>query len=204
MSATAVPPNRSVKGQAAPEPTLAFATPQAWEAWLAKHHATSTGLWLRLYKKDSGHATVTYAQALDAALCYGWIDGQTKPLDAESWLRRFTPRRPRSAWSKINLGHVERLIQAKRMKPAGLAQVQQAQADGRWQRAYDSPKSLSIPDDFLKALGKDKQAKAFFSTLNRANLYAIAYRLQTAKKPETRQRRMEQILVMLAQGNKFH
>jgi uncharacterized protein YdeI (YjbR/CyaY-like superfamily) len=191
-------------GKAAAETGRAFATAQAWEAWLAKHHAASTGLWLRLYKKSSGRATVTYAEALDGALCYGWIDAQLKPLDAESWLRRFTPRRPRSAWSKINILHAERLIQAKRMKPAGLARIQEAQADGRWQRAYDPPRAMVVPDDFLKALGKDQKAKAFFATLNRANLYAIAYRLQTAKKPETRRRRMETILAMMAGGKKFH
>jgi uncharacterized protein YdeI (YjbR/CyaY-like superfamily) len=189
---------------AALEPTLAFATAKAWEAWLAKHHADATGLWLRLYKKASGHPTVTYAEALDCALCYGWIDAQLKPLDATSWLRRFTPRRPNSVWSSVNVGHAKRLIRAQRMRPAGLAQVHAAQADGRWRRAYDPPKAMAIPADFLRALASDKQAKAFFATLNRANLYAIAYRLQTAKKPETRERRMRSILAMLAQGKKFH
>jgi uncharacterized protein YdeI (YjbR/CyaY-like superfamily) len=191
-------------GKPAAEPQRAFTTAQAWEAWLAKHHATASGLWIRFYKKASGHPTITHAQALDAALCYGWIDAHVKPLDAESWLHRFTPRGLKSGWSKINIGHAERLIQAKRMRPAGLARIQEAQADGRWQRAYDSPKAMSMPDDFLKALGKDKKAMAFFKTLNRANLYAIAYRLQTAKKPETRQRRMDLILAMLAEGKKFH
>jgi uncharacterized protein YdeI (YjbR/CyaY-like superfamily) len=191
-------------GKAGPEPVLAFATAKAWEAWLAKHHASATGLWLRLYKKASGHPTVTYAEALDGALCYGWIDAQLKPLDAESWLRRFTPRRTQSAWSKINCRHAERLIQAQRMRPAGLARIQEAQADGRWQRAYDPPKAMAIPDDFLKALKKDPAAQAFFESLNRANHYAITYRLQTAKKPETRLRRMESILAMLAAGKKFH
>ena len=191
-------------GKPAAEPRQAFATAKAWEAWLVKHHAASTGLWLRLYKKNSGRPTVSYAEALDVALCYGWIDAQLKPLDAESWLRRFTPRRPQSPWSKINIGHAERLIQAKRMRPAGLARIQEAQTDGRWQRAYDSPKAMAVPQDFLKALKKHPKAKAFFDTLNRANLYAIAYRLQTAKKPETRERRMDQILAMLAEGKKFH
>jgi uncharacterized protein YdeI (YjbR/CyaY-like superfamily) len=191
-------------GKPAAEPVKAFATAKAWEAWLAKHHAVSTGLWVRFHKKSSGHPTVGRAEALDVALCYGWIDAQAKPLDQDSWLQRFTPRGPKSGWSKINTGHAERLIQAKRMRPAGLARIQEAQADGRWQRAYDSPKAMTVPEDFLKALGKDKKAKAFFDTLNRANLYAIGYRLQTAKKPETRQRRMEQILEMMAQGKKFH
>jgi uncharacterized protein YdeI (YjbR/CyaY-like superfamily) len=191
-------------GKPAAEPQRAFSTAKAWEAWLAKRHATATGLWIRFYKKSSGHPTVTHAEALDAALCYGWIDAHAKPLDALSWLHRFTPRGPRSGWSKINIGHAERLIQSKRMRPAGLARIQEAQADGRWQRAYDSPKAMTIPDDFLKALGKDKKAKAFFDTLNRANLYAIAYRLQTAKKPETRRRRMDRILAMLAEGKRFH
>ena len=191
-------------GKPAAEPVKAFATAKAWEAWLAKHHAVSTGLWVRFHKKNSGRPTVGRAEALDVALCYGWIDAQAKPLDQDSWLQRFTPRGPKSGWSKINLGHAERLMKAKRMRPAGLARIQEAQADGRWQRAYDSPKAMAVPEDFLKALGKDKKAKAFFDTLNRANLYAIAYRLQTAKKPETRQRRMEQILEMMAQGKKFH
>jgi uncharacterized protein YdeI (YjbR/CyaY-like superfamily) len=189
---------------AAAERVLAFETPAEWEAWLARHHASSPGVWLRLYKKASGKASITHAQALEEALCYGWIDGQGRPKDARSWLQRFCPRRARSPWSRINTQHAERLIKAGRMQPAGLAEVAAAKKDGRWQRAYDSPKNMVIPEDFLKELSKDAKAKAFFDGLNRANLFSIAYRLQTAKKPETRERRMQAILAMMARGEKFH
>ena len=168
------------------------------------NHEKCDGIWLRLFKKDSGKATVTYAEALDQALCFGWIDGQVKSLDELSWVQKFTPRRTRSGWSKRNTELVERLAKAGLMMPAGLLAVEAAKADGRWHAAYDSPRNTKPPEDFLKALGKDKKAKAFFGTLNRANVYAIVYRLQTAKKPETRARRMEVILAMLGRGEKFH
>ena len=172
--------------------------------WLSANHRKSTGIWLRMFKKDSGEPSINYAQALDQALCFGWIDGQKRPFDERSWLQRFTPRRPRSGWSKRNTEHAERLIEAGQMKPAGQAEIDAAKKDGRWTAAYDSPSKATIPKDFLAALRKNKKATAFFESLNKANLYAIAYRLQTAKKPETRQRRMETILAMLARGEKFH
>jgi uncharacterized protein YdeI (YjbR/CyaY-like superfamily) len=181
-----------------------FPSASAFRDWLAKHHGQTGGFWLRIFKKDSGEKSLTYAEARDEALCYGWIDGQAKACDDRSWLQRFTPRRPSSGWSKINTQHAERLIKAGRMTPAGLKQVEAAKADGRWSVAYDSPRNASPPEDFLKALDKNKKAKAFFSTLNKANIYSIVYRLQTAKKPETRQKRVKMILAMLSRGEKFH
>ena len=181
----------------------AFASPAALRKWLAANHRKADGIWLRIAKKDSGIKSVNYAEALDEALCFGWIDGQKKLGDSTTFLQRFTPRRARSGWSKINTGHVERLIREGRMQPAGLAEVEAAKQDGRWHAAYDSPSRMSVPEDFLAALAKDAKAKAFFEGLNKANLYAIAYRLQTAKKPETRQRRMETILDMMRRGEKF-
>jgi uncharacterized protein YdeI (YjbR/CyaY-like superfamily) len=186
------------------EAILPFKTPKAFEAWLAKQPKSSPGIGLRLYKKASGIPSISYAEALDVALCYGWIDAVKKSYDAESWLQRFCPRRPKGKWSKLNTQHVQRLIKAGRMRPAGLAAVAAAKADGRWKAAYDSPGESKVPADFLKALAKDKQALAFFGTLNRANHYAIAYRLQTAKKPETRQRRFELLLGMMKKGQKIH
>jgi uncharacterized protein YdeI (YjbR/CyaY-like superfamily) len=185
-------------------PIISFASPAEWHAWLAENHATSNGVWLKFFKKVSGRKSISYAEALDEALCHGWIDGQVKSYDAVSWLHKFTPRRPKSLWSKINTGHVARLHKLKKMKPAGLATVEAAKRDGRWQAAYDSPGNATIPKDFLDLLGKNKKAKAFFETLNKTNLYSIAWRLQTAKKPETRERRMKAILAMLAKGEKFH
>ena len=174
----------------AERPTKPFKSQAAFDAWLAKHHAKADGIWLQYFKKASGRLTITYAEALDVALCYGWIDGQRKSLDAESFLQLYTPRRKRSLWSKINKGHVARLIESGRMQPAGLAEVERAKADGRWDQAYGNAKDIAIPADFLRALAKNKKARAFFATLNKANTYAIAWRLATAKKPETRARRM--------------
>jgi len=184
--------------------TLAFKLAAEFRAWLANNHHEPAGIWLRIFKKDSGQKTVTYAEALDQALCFGWIDGQKKTFDEHSWIQRFTPRRARSGWSKINTQHVERLTIAGLMMPAGVKAVEAAKADGRWQAAYDSGRNAAPPEDFLAALGNNKKAKTFFETLNRANVYAIVYRLQTAKKPETRARRMENILAMLSRGEKFH
>jgi uncharacterized protein YdeI (YjbR/CyaY-like superfamily) len=184
--------------------TLSFASPRAFRAWLTKNHKRSEGIWLRIYKRDSGVATVTYAEALDQALCYGWIDGQKQPHDAQSWLQKFTPRRPNSGWSKNNTGHAERLIMSGEMTAAGLREVKSAKTDGRWQAAYDAFGSSAVPDDFLKELARNKKAKAFFATLNKTNLYSIVYRLQTAKRPETRAKRMLAIIAKLARGEKFH
>lgn len=184
--------------------TLSFASAAAWEKWLAKHHSGSDGIWLRFFKKNSGAATVTHAEALDEALCSGWIDGQLQKFDEQSWLQKFTPRRPKSIWSKKNIEHAIRLRKAKKMKPAGLKQIEAAKADGRWAKAYDSPKAMQVPEDFLRELAKNEKAQKFFETLNRANLYAIGWRLQTAKKTKTREKRMKAILEMLARGEKFH
>lgn len=181
-----------------------FKTAADFRKWLAKNHAKSEGIWLRFYKKHTGIQSINYAGAVDEALCYGWIDGQANALDEKSWIQRFTPRRAKSNWSKINTGHAKRLIKAKKMRAPGLKAIEAAKKDGRWHTAYDSPKTSRVPDDFLKALNKNKKAKEFFKTLNKQNLYAISYRLQTAKKPETRERRLKLILGMLAQQKKFH
>jgi uncharacterized protein YdeI (YjbR/CyaY-like superfamily) len=183
---------------------LRFKSSAAFRLWLEKNHARSDGIWLRFFKKASGKKSVTRAEAIDQALCHGWIDGQAKPFDESSWLQKFTPRRSRSGWSKLNTQHVERLTKSGEMTPAGMKAVEAAKADGRWTAAYASPKNAVPPDDFLKALAKNKKAMAFFETLNRANLYAIVYRLQTAKKPETREKRMKLILAMMRAGKKFH
>ena len=183
---------------------LSFRSAAEFRKWLAANHRQSDGIWLRIFKKNSGESTITYAEALDEALCFGWIDGQKQRHDEASWRQRFTPRRPKSGWSKINTQHAERLIQAGRMHEADMSQIDAAREDGRWKAAYDSPSKAAIPEDFLAELRRDKKAQAFFDSLNKANRYAIAYRLQTAKKPETRQRRMEMILAMLARGEAFH
>ena len=185
-------------------PVRSFASEAAFEKWLRTNHTHSPGLWLRFFKKSAARKALEHEGALDVALCYGWINGQLKKFDNGSYLHKFTPRGARSVWSKVNREHVERLTKENRMRPAGLAAVVAAKKDGRWEKAYDSPSNMKIPTDFLKALAKDKQAKAFFDTLNRANRYSIAWRLQTAKKPETRQRRMEAIVTMLGQEKKFH
>jgi len=185
-------------------PILAFSSQKAFETWLSKKHASVSGVWIQFFKKDSDTKTITHAEALDVALQYGWIDSQLKPYDAVSYLHKFTPRGSRSIWSKINTEHAERLIKEKKMKPAGLTQVEAAKKDGRWEAAYASSKTIEIPADFLKGLKKNKEASKFFKSLNKANIYAIAWRLHTAKKPETRQKRMETILEMLASGKSFH
>lgn len=183
---------------------LSFASAPELRAWLAKNHRRSGGFLLRVYKKDSGMDGVSYADALDQALCYGWIDGQKLPGDKQFWLQTFTPRRPKSGWSKKNTERAERLIKSREMTAAGEEEIDAAKADGRWQAAYDSFGSAFIPEDFLKQLAGNKKAKAFFATLNKTNLYSIAYRLQTAKKPETREKRMRIIIEKLERGEKFH
>lgn len=183
---------------------LAFRTAREWETWLERHHDTSDGIWLRIYKKGSGEPTVTYAEALDAALCYGWIDGQKRAFDDASFLQRFTPRRARSVWSKVNTEHVARLTAAGRMHPAGLRAVEAAKADGRWDRAYAPAREAEPPEDFLRVLRQHPRAYAFFQTLNRANVYAIVYRVTTAKRAETRERWIHRIVEMLANGETFH
>jgi uncharacterized protein YdeI (YjbR/CyaY-like superfamily) len=184
--------------------TMSFTSAKEFRSWLVKNHGSSEGILLRIYKKDCGVAAVTYAEVLDQALCFGWIDGQKNPFDSESWLQKFTPRRPKSGWSKNNTLHVERLITSGDMTAAGLKAVNVAKEDGRWKAAYQSSSVATIPGDFLKALARNKTANAFFKTLNKTNLYSIAYRLQTAKKPETRQKRVQAIIEKLARSEKFH
>jgi uncharacterized protein YdeI (YjbR/CyaY-like superfamily) len=183
---------------------LSFETPDVFEKWLAKHHNKVNGILLRFFKKESGRKSISYKEAVDEALCYGWIDGRSNKFDDESWIQKFTPRRTKSIWSKRNIENVERLTTLAKMKPAGLEEVAKAKADGRWARAYDSPKEMQLPDDFMKALAKNKKAKAFFETLNKTNKYAIGWRLQTAKKPETKEKRIKAIVEMLSKDQKFH
>jgi uncharacterized protein YdeI (YjbR/CyaY-like superfamily) len=185
-------------------PIIPFSSQAEWETWLEESHGSSDGIWLRMFKKGSGVESVSHDGALDVALCFGWIDGQGKPFDDQSWLQKFTPRRPRSVWSKRNTEKVERLISEGRMRPAGLREIEAAKADGRWQKAYDSSATATVPDDFLAALEAAPKAKELFATLNRQNTFAIAYRLQTAKKPETRERRIRQFIEMLANGKKLY
>ncbi|MEO6536219.1 MAG: YdeI/OmpD-associated family protein [Candidatus Paceibacterota bacterium] len=186
------------------KPIRPFATAQVWRAWLEKNQAKPEGMWLRIYKKDSAKKTVTHLEALDEALCYGWIDGQRKAYDTESFLQKFTPRRSKSLWSKRNRENVMRLIKERRMTAAGLAEIDAAKKDGRWEQAYDAGSTMQVPADFLAALKKDKKAYEFFKTLNKANTYAIAWRLQTARKPETRMKRMEALLALMKEGRKLH
>ncbi|MDE3058381.1 MAG: YdeI/OmpD-associated family protein [Bacteroidota bacterium] len=185
-------------------PIILFKHQKEWAAWLKKNHAATPGIWMRFYKKNAGAHSITHEEALDEALCYGWIDGQLQKYDEHSWLQKFTPRRAKSIWSKKNAERAEQLIKLGKMKPAGLQEIEKAKADGRWERAYDSPGRMTFPDDFLKKLSRNKKTSEFFESLNRANKYAIAWRLQTAKKPETREKRMTHILEMLSQGKKFH
>jgi uncharacterized protein YdeI (YjbR/CyaY-like superfamily) len=183
---------------------VSFKSAQEWEKWLAKNHASSQGVWLKIFRKDSQTPSVHYPDALDEALCYGWIDGQKAAFDDKAWLQKFCPRQVKSAWSKINVGHAERLIQAGRMKPAGLEKIEAAKKDGRWSKAYHPQSSAKLPADFLREVNQNKKAKDFLKTLNRPNVYAIIYRLQTAKKPETRQKRISQFVEMLSKGEKLH
>jgi len=185
-------------------PIVLFADRAAFRKWLSAHHAEQPGLWLRIAKAASPLQSVTYAEALDVALCFGWIDGQKKSHDAESFLQKFTPRRERSSWSKRNREHVERLIAAGEMHPAGLGAVAAAKADGRWDRAYDSAGTATVPDDFQAALDAHPEARAFFATLKGANRYAILYRIQTAVKPETRARRIAEFVAMLQRRETLH
>ena len=180
-------------------PLVAFASPQAWEAWLAEQHAISAGVWLKIAKKGSGIATVDYAQALDVALCYGWIDGQKGAIDETYWRQRFTPRTSRSKWSKVNTGKVEELIAAGRMRPAGLREVERAKADGRWEAAYDGQRSAGVPEDLECALAENDAARAFWANLDATNRYAVLYRIQDAKRAETRARRIATFVAMLSE-----
>jgi uncharacterized protein YdeI (YjbR/CyaY-like superfamily) len=177
-----------------------FDTPAALERWLKKHGAKTPVLWIKIAKKKSGLRSITWSEAVDVALCYGWIDGQSKSLDETYVLQRLTPRGKRSKWSKLNRERVRRLIQAGRMQAAGLAEVARAKADGRWDAAYDSPSTAVVPEDLANALANSKKAKAFFESLAGANRYAILHRIHDAKKPETRARRIEKFVQMMLDG----
>ena len=188
----------------AESPILSFDSEAAFDAWLRTKATPGEGIWLRFLKKSATTKGLTHAGALDVALCHGWIDGQLKTLDEQSYLQKFTPRGARSVWSKLNRDHVERLTKLGRMRPQGLAAVAAAKADGRWDRAYDSQREAQAPPDFLAALAKNRKAQAFFETLNRANRYSILWRLQTAKQPETRQKRLHAMIAMLGREESFH
>jgi len=181
---------------------LEFNDPTSWRAWLDTHHTNTDGVWIRIFKKASGIQTVAYAEALDDALCYGWIDGQRKSLDETSFVQKYTPRRKKSLWSKRNIEHVTRLIDANLMMPAGYAEIERAKLDGRWDEAYDSQTHMTIPDDFIVEVRKDKNTLDFFETLNKSDLFTIGFKLQTAKKPETRARRYAVLIDKLRQGQK--
>lgn len=194
----------SAGAKRAQDPTRAFKDAEAWESWLAKNHNAADGIWMRLAKKASGTKSITYPEAVEVALCYGWIDGLKRPESATTWLQRFTPRRSRSIWSEINREKALGLIANGRMMPPGLEEVERAKRDGRWDAAYASPKSATMPPDFQKELNRHPKAKAFFKTLSRANSYAILWRIQTAKKPETRERRIRTYIEMLEKGETIH
>jgi uncharacterized protein YdeI (YjbR/CyaY-like superfamily) len=185
-------------------PTVSFATADDWERWLEDNHAVSDGVWIKIAKKGSGIDSVRYPEVLDCALCFGWIDGRREGLDERHFLQRFTPRRARSRWSRINRDKVERLIADSRMREAGLSEVQRARADGRWDAAYAGQRSIAIPDDLRRELDARPGAKAFFDQLSSQNRYAILYRLQDAKRPETRARRLEKFVAMLEAGESIH
>ena len=184
-------------------PTL-FKSAKAFEAWLKKNHATSEGLWLKIAKRGSNEPSVTYPEAVEIALCWGWIDGQKKSLDDQHYLQRFTPRRARSVWSRINVNKVQALIEAGRMQAPGQAQIEAAKADGRWARAYDSARTSTVPEDLQAALEAEPAAKTFFASINASNRYAILWRIQTAARAETRARRIAQLVGMLARGETIH
>jgi uncharacterized protein YdeI (YjbR/CyaY-like superfamily) len=185
-------------------PILQFDSQEAWSAWLKDNHAESQGVWLKYAKKASGITTVNHVEAIEEALCYGWIDGQAASHDESFYLVRFTPRRPRSKWSQLNRANVERLMRQGRMKPAGMAQVEAAKADGRWDAAYPPQSSAPVPDDFQAALDQNPKAKAFFKTLTGQNRYAFLYRIHDAKRAETRARRIAEYVAMLAEGRTLH
>lgn len=179
---------------------LTFATQEAWEDWLDQHGSTSSGVWLRLAKKSAEEPTVSYGQAVESALCHGWIDGRKQTENAHYWLQRFTPRAARSIWSRVNREKALALIDSGRMRPAGLQQVQRAREDGRWEAAYAPASTSTVPDDLQRALDAHPQAKKFFATLNSRNRYAILFRLHNARKPETRARKIAQFVDMLSKG----
>ena len=193
-----------------PPPTTAqpdprrFATQRAFETWLRGNHASSDGVWLLIAKPGADKPTITYPQAVEVALCYGWIDGQKKSIDTHHWLQRFTPRRARSMWSKANRAKAESLMQCGRMQPSGMSEIDRARSDGRWDAAYDGARTAVVPSDLQAALDAEPEASAFFAGLDRANRYAVLWRVQTAIRPETRSKRIKTLVSMLARGEKIH
>jgi len=185
-------------------PIIPFESQQIWEDWLEENHLDTNGVWIQFFKKNSGIASVTYAEAVDSALCYGWIDAQLKSIDELSYKQHYTPRRAKSIWSKRNIENIARLTLEARMKAAGLKQAEASKADGRWQQAYDSPQNMTIPEEFAHKLKQNKTASAFYESLNKTNKYAICWRIQTAKRPETKEKRINEIIEMLERGEKFH
>ena len=185
-------------------PVMCFESTDTWDAWLAAHHAGSAGLWLKIAKKGSAGQSISYSEALDVALCHGWIDGQKGRHDDEYWLQRFTPRKPGSKWSKINTERAAALIASGRMRPAGLREVERAQADGRWEQAYESQSRVTVPEDLARALAANQRARAFFATLDSTNRYAILYRVGTARRPETRAKRIDTFVAMLSEHRKIY
>ena len=183
---------------------VGFAACVDWEEWLEANHVTSAGLWLKLAKKGAGVDSVSYAQALEVALCFGWIDGQKRSFDEQFWLQRFTPRSPRSRWSRINRDKAQALVEQGRMRPAGAEQIDRAKEDGRWAQAYEGQRLATVPEDLQRALDTSPAAKTFFETLDRANRYAVVYRVQDAKRPETRARRIAKFVAMLESHEKIH
>jgi uncharacterized protein YdeI (YjbR/CyaY-like superfamily) len=186
------------------DPVLTCATQHEWESWLERHAGASSGVWLRLAKRGAAEATVSYAQAVESALCHGWIDGQKQAESEHHWLQRFTPRTARSIWSKINKAKAEALIASGRMRPGGLAEVERARQDGRWDAAYAPASTATVPADLQRALDASPKAKAFFATLDGQNRYAVLFRIHNAKKPETRARKIVQFVQMLAEGKTLH
>jgi uncharacterized protein YdeI (YjbR/CyaY-like superfamily) len=185
-------------------PIIAFDTEESWTAWLEENHATVQGLWLKIAKKGSVQSTVLYPAALMVALCFGWIDGQKQKFDDDFWLQKFTPRRPKSIWSRINRDKVNELIEQGKMRPAGQREIDLAKADGRWDAAYESQSRITVPDDFQAALDQNPDAQAFFDQLNSSNRYAMLFRITTAKKPATRQKHIDKFIAMLNANEKIH
>jgi uncharacterized protein YdeI (YjbR/CyaY-like superfamily) len=185
-------------------PPIHFPSPAAWEEWLEANHASADGVWVKMAKKDSGIESVRYPEVLDIALCFGWIDARREGLDERFFLQRYTPRRSRSKWSRINREKAERLIEEGRMRPAGLAEVERAKGDGRWEAAYESPGRIGVPEDLQRELDARPDAKAFFAGLSSQNRYAILYRLHDAKRPETRARRLAKFVAMLEAGETIY
>ena len=192
-----------VATQAKELPVKLFRTQAAWEKWLAAHGGAA-GVWVQIAKKDSDETSVTQTEAIEGALCHGWIDGQKRALDEKFYMLRFTPRRPRSIWSKINIAKVDQLIASGRMQPAGMREVEAAKADGRWDAAYEGSSRMEVPQELADALAANAEARRFFDQLDRTNRYAFCWRVHTAKKAETRQARAEKFVSMMARGEKIH